>query len=72
MTRKPLTKKWTDEEIVRLNELADSGATLMRAAAALNRATGTVQKKARELGKKFPGMREVREGLRDAGAIEPK
>jgi hypothetical protein len=69
--RKVLIRKWTNEDIAKLTELSRAGATLARAAAALNRHSGLVQRKARELGLSFPGVRAVREGLRKAGAIEP-
>jgi hypothetical protein len=68
---KTLIRVWTDDEIDRLKKLAAQGATLMRAAAALRRGNSSVQKKARELGLQFPGLRAVRDGLRKSGAIEP-
>jgi hypothetical protein len=70
MPRRPLTKKWTDEDIAKLIQLADAGATLARAAAALNRNSSSVQKKARALGKHLPGVRQVRADLRAVGAID--
>jgi hypothetical protein len=57
MPKQPITRKWTAEDEVRLLELIDEGATLMRAAAALRRGTSSVQKKARSLGKSFDGVR---------------
>lgn len=47
----PITRPWTTEDIAKLEKLADEGATLMRASAALRRPWSAVQKKARELGK---------------------
>uniref|UniRef100_UPI0037D9EC89 hypothetical protein n=1 Tax=Tardiphaga sp. TaxID=1926292 RepID=UPI0037D9EC89 len=71
MPRKLLTRRWTDEDSLKLVKLSEDGATLSRAAAALDRHTSSVQKKARALGLKFPGIRDVRAGLRETGAIEP-
>jgi hypothetical protein len=71
MPRRPLTRQWTDEEVAKLTRLLESGATLARASGALNRNGSSVQKKARELGLKFPGVRAVRASLRESGAIEP-
>lgn len=70
MPRRPLSRPWTDEDLVKLKQLAESGATRMRAAAALNRASSSVVKKARELGFELPGVRAVRAGLRDADALD--
>lgn len=61
---RPITRKWTDEDISRLIELAERGSSLMRAAGALNRNTASVQKMARQLGRRFPGVRETKAGLR--------
>lgn len=71
MPRRLLTRPWTDEDIARLTQLTQSGATLVRAAGALNRNTSSVQKKARALGLEFPGARAARARLRESGAIEP-
>lgn len=71
MPRRPLTRQWTEDDVAKLAKLLESGATLTRASAALNRNSSSVQKKARELGLKFPGVREVRAGLRQSGALEP-
>lgn len=67
-----LTKPWTEADIARLIVLADGGATLLRASAALGRNSTTVQKKARELKRSFAGAREVRQRLRASGAIDPR
>jgi hypothetical protein len=58
-----IVRKWTEEDITKLKQLMDEGATLLRAAAALNRGSGSVQKKARELGKTFASVRQVRAGI---------
>lgn len=68
----PITRPWTTEDIAKLEKLADEGATLMRASAALRRPSSTAQKKARELGKPLPGVRKVRADLRATGALEEK
>ncbi|WP_398476013.1 hypothetical protein [Tardiphaga sp.] len=61
---RPITRKWTDEDISRLIALAEQGSSLIRAAGALNRNTASVQKMARQLGRRFPGVRETKAGLR--------
>jgi hypothetical protein len=71
MPRRPLTRQWTENDIAKLTRLSEGGATLARASAALNRNSNSVQKKARELGLRFAGPREVRASLRASGAIEP-
>jgi hypothetical protein len=70
MPHRPLVQKWTDEEIRRLIELLDSGATLMRACSALRRTQSAIQKMARKQGRSFPSVRRVRAELRASGAIE--
>lgn len=61
---RPITRKWTDEDINRLVALSEQGSSLIRAAGALNRNTASVQKMARQLGRRFPGVRETKAGLR--------
>jgi hypothetical protein len=48
---------WTPEQVARLTELLDKGASAVRAAGALNRSIMSVQVKARLLGKPFPPRR---------------
>jgi hypothetical protein len=67
---KKLNRKWTDEDLALLIELADHGVSLLRATAALKRPAASVKRKAHELGKTLPGSREVRSRLRAAGAME--
>ncbi len=67
-----IVKPWTPEDVTRLIELAEGGATLMRASAALGRSSTSVQKKARSLGKEFAGVRKVRADLRANGLLEVK
>lgn len=64
MTRRLLNKTWTPEDIARLISLAESGATVLRAAAALRRPAAAVRTKARELGKPLVGAREARAATR--------
>jgi hypothetical protein len=59
-----MSRSWTTVDISKLIELADSGASVMRAAAALNRRTSVVTKKARELGKPLKGVRAIKAQLR--------
>jgi hypothetical protein len=64
MTRCPISKPWTPEDIARLIELADSGATVLRAAAALGRPATAVQNRARQLGKPLVGVRASKAAIR--------
>jgi hypothetical protein len=54
----PTKNNWTPEQVEKLKRLFESGATLLRAAAALNHTSTMVQKKARELGFAFTGVRK--------------
>jgi len=58
-------KSWDDEQIARLKALVASGASPIRAAAALKRAQSSVKAKARKLGMPFVGSREAKR-LRNA------
>lgn len=53
-------KPWDDEQVERLKVLIASGASPVRAAAALKRAQTSVQVKARKLGMPFVGIRVAR------------
>lgn len=53
MARRAINKTWTPEDVNRLISLAESGATVLRAAAALGRPATAVQNKARQLGKRW-------------------
>ncbi len=64
MARRPINKTWTPEDIARLIILADGGATVTRAAAALRRPATAVQNKARELGKPLVGIRKAKAAIR--------
>jgi hypothetical protein len=58
------SKSWTEADIAKLIGLAESGASVLRAAAALNRRAAVVTKKARELGKPLRGVRAIKAQLR--------
>jgi hypothetical protein len=51
---------WTPEQTARLEQLRDSGASAVRAAAALGRKVNAVSLKAKKLGKPFPNQRKAR------------
>jgi hypothetical protein len=69
--KNPLIKSWTDGDVALLRKLAQEGATLMRASAALGRPNNSIRKKARQLNLEMPGVRAVKAKLRASGAIEP-
>ena len=72
MVRRLLAKPWDAEDLARLKELAHSGASVLRAAAALGRPLTSVKRKASDLGLALAGVREVRAELRDKGAIKDR
>lgn len=57
--RKPMVTRWTEEEIELLQQLLKSGATAVRAAAALDRSMTSVKNRARQLGTPFPHDRQL-------------
>jgi hypothetical protein len=61
-TAMPRTTKlsWTPEQVARLEDLVASGASAVRAAAALRRSIISVQTRARELGMPFPPRRALK------------
>lgn len=63
-------KLWTDQDETRLRELAASGASLVRATAALRRSSSSVKRKALDLGLAFRGVKQVRADLRAAGVLD--
>jgi hypothetical protein len=65
----PTKQSWTLEQTERLKTLLDTGASAARAAGALNRTIASVQVKARLMGRKFPGVQEVRKKLNQASPI---
>ncbi len=64
-----INRRWDNEQIERLKALSKSGASLLRAAAALKRQQLVVQTKARELGFPLVGIRESKR-LREAKRTE--
>lgn len=58
-------RSWTEADIERLKQLASSGATINRAAAALNRQTTAIAKVARLHGLKLVGTREAKAAIRE-------
>ena len=62
--RAPLYKPWTPSDDDELRRLASSGATVLRATAALNRRSQTVKKRASVLGLTLVGMREAKRRIR--------
>jgi GcrA cell cycle regulator len=53
-------KVWTEEDAERLKALIQSGASAVRASAALKRPLTTVKLKARKMGMPFPHDRELK------------
>lgn len=68
--RPPLCRKWSESEDAELRHLAETGATLLRATAALNRRENIVRKRARELGLHLVGTREAKRRIRLLGELE--
>lgn len=68
--RPPISRKWSAAEDEELRRLAGTGATLLRATAALNRRGNIVRKRAKELGLHFVGMREARRRVRLLAELE--
>jgi hypothetical protein len=69
MTARPTSRSWTEADIARLRELSAKGASLTRAAAALNRKTNSVAKIARMHGISLAGTRQLKAAIR---ALDPK
>lgn len=63
--RRPMVTRWTDKDIQLLQQFLNSGATPVRAAAALNRTLASVKNRARMLGTPFPAERKMRK-IREA------
>jgi len=64
MPSKGHNHSWTDEDCERLRHFVRSGASPLRAAAALKRSVQVTKNKARELGAPFKLERERRQKLR--------
>ena len=58
---------WSQEEEARLKGMVQSGASIARISAALNRPMAGIRVKARELGITLPTMRQVKAKLREIG-----
>ncbi|OYU92109.1 MAG: hypothetical protein CFE29_04590 [Bradyrhizobiaceae bacterium PARB1] len=58
------SRSWTEADIERLRKLSSEGASVVRAAAALNRKTGSVRKMARQLGLSLVGTRQAKAAIR--------
>jgi hypothetical protein len=61
-----LKSEWTEEDNARLKGFVAQDASIIRAAAALNRNIKSVRIQARKLGAPFPPMRIFRKKLADA------
>jgi hypothetical protein len=55
-----ISRRWTDDDLDKLRTLVASGASALRASAALKRRKSIVRIKARELGVPFPTDAEMR------------
>jgi hypothetical protein len=62
-------RPWTEEDNARLKEFVAQDASIIRAAAALNRSTKNVRIQARKLGAPFPPMRVFRKKFAEAPRI---
>lgn len=59
---------WTPDQLKRLKDMAESGASPIRIAAALNRPVVGVRARARQLGIELPTLSEMRAKIRAAEA----
>ncbi len=57
---------WTLDQVARLKELADAGASPIRIAAALKRPINGIRARARELGIEIRSIKEIRARVREA------
>jgi hypothetical protein len=62
------SRSWTPEEIIRLEHLADNGASVARASAALKRTQCAVKAMSRKLGVPLLGVRQIRANVRNQAA----
>ena len=62
------SRSWTESDVNRLRELSSKGASIARAAAALNRRTSAVAKIARREGIPLAGTRKLKAEIR---ALDP-
>lgn len=70
MAKHVTSKSWTDADIARLKKLSADGASVNRAAAALNRNTAAIQKMARKYGLSLIGTRQAKAIIRALNAID--
>ena len=66
---KKANKPWTAEDDERLRQLANQGASLMRATGAMRRSTAAVRRRATELGLAFASPIQRRAQLRASGVL---
>jgi hypothetical protein len=72
VVRRLLAKRWDTEDVARLKDLADNGASALRAAAALGRPVLAVKRKAHDLGIPLASVRKLTAELRrDRGTSTP-
>jgi hypothetical protein len=69
MTR-VMCRRWTSEQIELLRRLVESGASAARASVVLKRPKLAVQNKARQLGRPFPDVRNVKAARLAREAVE--
>lgn len=65
----PTSRRWTESDIARLRQLSLEGASIVRAAAGLNRRTTSVARMARLHGISLAGTREMKAAVR---ALDPR
>jgi hypothetical protein len=64
-----MNNTWRPEDIQRLREMASQNVSVLRAAAALNRSTGSIRIQARKLGLDFPTLSAMRKKLNAAAPL---
>jgi len=65
-----MCRRWTSEQIDLLRRLVESGASAARASVVLKRPKLAVQNKARQLGRPFPDVRNVKAARLAREAVE--
>lgn len=62
-----ITKRaWTPDQLARLKHLAESGASVIRISAAINKSSSSIRQKAKELGVEIRSIRDIRARIREA------
>jgi hypothetical protein len=69
MTDHVTSRSWTEADVAKLRELSAKGASVVRAAASLNRKTTAVMKIARRHGISLAGTRQLKAAIR---CLDPK